>query len=261
MLSFQQISLIGQGNKTSNMIHPTAIIHKSATLGSNVKIGPYSVIEKDVTIGNNCEIGNFVTVCPDTYIAEDCKILHSSSIGEIPQDLKFEGERTKTIIGARTRIREYVTVNRGTKALGQTHIGSDCLLMASTHVAHDCILGDNVIMSNLSTLGGHVEVGEWAVLGGGVLVHQFTKIGEHAFIGGGFRAVQDVPPFILAAEHPLMYKGINSVGLKRRGFSKEDRKSIKNIYHMLHLNYTQILLLKVLILILLLNILWVVKNF
>jgi len=214
------------------MIHPTAIIHKSATLGSNVKIGPYSVIEKDVTIGNNCEIGNFVTVCPDTYIAEDCKILHSSSIGEIPQDLKFEGERTKTIIGARTRIREYVTVNRGTKALGQTHIGSDCLLMASTHVAHDCILGDNVIMSNLSTLGGHVEVGEWAVLGGGVLVHQFTKIGEHAFIGGGFRAVQDVPPFILAAEHPLMYKGINSVGLKRRGFSKEDRKSIKNIYHM-----------------------------
>jgi len=214
------------------MIHPTAIIHKSATLGTNVKIGPYSVIEKDVTIGNNCEIGNFVTICPDTYIAEDCKILHCSSIGEIPQDLKFEGERTKTIIGARTRIREYVTVNRGTKALGQTHIGSDCLLMASTHIAHDCILGDNVIMSNLSTLGGHVEVGEWAVLGGGVLVHQFTKIGVHAFIGGGFRAVQDVPPFILAAEHPLTYKGINSVGLKRRGFSPEDRKSIKKIYHM-----------------------------
>ena len=232
MPSFQPISWIGQGNKTSSMIHPTAIIHKSATLGTNVKIGPYSVIEKDVTIGNNCEIGNFVTICPDTYIAEDCKILHCSSIGEIPQDLKFEGEKTKTIIGARTRIREYVTVNRGTKALGQTHIGSDCLLMASTHIAHDCILGDNVIMSNLSTLGGHVEVGEWAVLGGGVLVHQFTKIGPHAFIGGGFRAVQDVPPFILAAEHPLTYKGINSIGLKRRGFSQEDRKSIKNIYHM-----------------------------
>jgi len=185
-----------------------------------------------VTIGDNCEIGNFVTICPNTYIAEDCKILHCSSIGEIPQDQKFEGERTKTIIGARTKIREYVTVNRGTKALGQTQVGSDCLLMASSHVAHDCILGDNVIMSNLSTLGGHVEVGEWAVLGGGVLVHQFTKIGPHAFIGGGFRAVQDVPPFIMAAEHPLRYKGVNSVGLKRRGFSLEDRRSIKKIYQM-----------------------------
>ena len=185
-----------------------------------------------MTIGDNCEIGNFVTICPNTYIAEDCKILHCSSIGEIPQDLKFEGERTKTIIGARTKIREYVTVNRGTKALGQTQVGSDCLLMASSHVAHDCILGDNVIMSNLSTLGGHVEVGEWAILGGGVLVHQFTKIGPHAFIGGGFRAVQDVPPFIMAAEHPLRYKGVNSVGLKRRGFSLEDRRSIKKIYQM-----------------------------
>jgi len=213
------------------LIHPTAIIHKSAVLGTNVKVGPYSVIENDVTIGDDCKIGNFVTICSDTSLAEGCHVLHCSSIGEIPQDLKFDGERTKTIIGARTRIREYVTVNRGTKALGETKIGSDCLLMASTHVAHDCILGDNVIMSNLSTLGGHVEVGEWAVLGGGVLVHQFTKIGAHAFIGGGFRAVQDVPPFILAAEHPLSYKGVNSVGLKRRGFSLEDRKLIKKIYH------------------------------
>ena len=213
------------------MIHPTAIIHKSAVLGTNVKVGPYSVIENDVTIGDDCKIGNFVTICSDTSLAEGCHVLHCSSIGEIPQDLKFDGERTKTIIGARTRIREYVTVNRGTKALGETKIGSDCLLMASTHVAHDCILGDNVIMSNLSTLGGHVEVGEWAVLGGGVLVHQFTKIGAHAFIGGGFRAVQDVPPFILAAEHPLSYKGVNSVGLKRRGFSLEDRKLIKKTYH------------------------------
>ena len=140
--------------------------------------------------------------------------MHSSSIGEIPQDLKFSGERTKTLIGKRTRIREYVTINRGTKELGETRVGSDCLLMASTHVAHDCVVGDNVIMSNLSTLGGHVEVGDWAILGGGVLVHQFTKIGSHVLIGGGFRAVQDVPPFILAADHPLKYKGVNLVGLK-----------------------------------------------
>ena len=226
------ILLTEQGNKISNLFHPTAIIHKSSSIGANVKIGPYSVIEEDVIIGDNSKIGNFVTICPDTIIGEDCKILHCSSIGEIPQDLKFEGERTKTIIGDRTRIREYVTINRGTKALGQTKVGSDCLLMASSHIAHDCIVGDHVIMSNLSTLGGHVEVGEWAVLGGGVLVHQFTKIGPHAFIGGGFRAVQDVPPFILAADHPLTYKGVNLVGLKRRGFSKEEMKSIKQIYNL-----------------------------
>ena len=226
------ILLTEQGNNISNLIHPTAIIHKSASIGSNVSIGPYSVVEEDVIIGNNCQIGNFVTICSDTTIGDECKILHCSSIGEIPQDLKFEGERTQTIIGERTKIREYVTINRGTKALGQTKVGSDCLFMASSHVAHDCIVGNHVIMSNLSTLGGHVEVGEWAVLGGGVLVHQFTKVGSHSFIGGGFRAVQDVPPFILAAEHPLAYKGVNLVGLKRRGFSKEERKSIKHIYNL-----------------------------
>jgi UDP-N-acetylglucosamine acyltransferase len=144
--------------------------------------------------------------------------------------LKFNGEKTETIIGNSTTIREYVTVNRGTAALGETRVGSNCLLMASTHVAHDCLLGDNVIMSNLTTLGGHVEVENWVVLGGGVLVHQFTKIGEHAFVGGGFRVVQDIPPFILAAETPLSYQGINGTGLKRRGFSPSDRKIIKDIY-------------------------------
>ena len=159
--------------------------------------------------------------------------MHSSSIGEIPQDLKFGGERTKTFIGKRTRIREYVTINRGTKELGETRVGSDCLLMASTHVAHDCIVGDNVIMSNLSTLGGHVEVGDWAILGGGVLVHQFTKIGSHVLIGGGFRAVQDVPPFILAADYPLKYNGVNLVGLKRRSFKKDEIKTLRNVYRLL----------------------------
>ena len=166
----------------------------------------------------------------NSIIGANCKIFHYSSIGEVPQDLKFGGENTTTIIGDKTIIRENVTINRGTKALGKTKIGSNCLLMASVHVAHDCILGDNVILSNLSTLGGHVQIGNWAVLGGGVLVHQFTKIGEHAFIGGGFRVVQDVPPFILAAESPLKFQGINSIGLKRRGISIDDRKLIKKIY-------------------------------
>lgn len=212
------------------MIHKTAIIDSKANLGDNVRIGPYSIVEGDVNIGDNTIIGNHVNIFSDTKIGPDCKIFHASSIGEIPQDLKFEGEKTQTIIGRETTIREYVTINKGTSALGETRVGSSCLLMASTHVAHDCILGDNVIMSNLTTLGGHVEVENWVVLGGGVLVHQFTKIGEHAFVGGGFRVVQDIPPFILAAETPLSYQGINGTGLKRRGFSPSDRKIIKEIY-------------------------------
>ena len=136
-------------NKRATLIHPTALIDSSAELGSGVEIGPYTVIESNVIIGDNCIIGNHVTICSNTTIGKNCKIFHCSSIGEIPQDLKFEGEETITNIGDKTVIREYVTINRGTKALGKTSIGSGCLLMASTHVAHDCILGDNVIMSNL----------------------------------------------------------------------------------------------------------------
>ena len=212
------------------MIHPTAIIAENAELGTNVKIGSFSTIEKNVKIGDNCIIGNNVTIASDTIIGEKCKIFHSSSIGEVPQDLKYEGEKTFTKIGDNTVIREFVTINKGTSELGKTQIGSNVLLMASTHVAHDCLVEDNVIMSNLATLGGHVKIGEWAILGGGVLVHQFTKIGEHSLIGGGFRAVQDVPPFIIAANHPLAYRGVNLVGLKRRGFSIQDRSLIKEVY-------------------------------
>lgn len=200
-------------------------------MGDNVKIGPYSIIGSNVSIGDNTVIGNHVTICDNTLLGKDCNIFHSSVIGEIPQDLKFKGEKTDTVIGERTTIREFVTINRGTSALGKTEIGSDCLLMAYVHVAHDCIIGNNVIMSNMATLGGHVSIGDWVSLGGGVLVHQFCRIGAHAFIGGGFRVVQDVPPFILGAEEPLTFQGINRIGLKRKGYSAEDRKSIKNIYH------------------------------
>ena len=228
--NLQQILLIGRKNSIDYLVHPTVIIDKSASLGSNVKIGAYSIIGKNVNIGDNTIIGNHVNILSNVEIGTACHIFHASSIGEIPQDLKFEGENTKTIIGDNTTIREYVTINRGTSESGETRVGSNCLLMASTHVAHDCILGDNVIMSNLTTLGGHVEIQNWVVLGGGVLVHQFTKIGEHAFIGGGFRVVQDVPPFILGADSPLAYKGVNNLGLKRRGFSPSDRKIIKEIY-------------------------------
>lgn len=199
-------------------------------MGSNLSVGPYSIIEANVSIGDDTTIGNHVTICEGTTIGKNCRIFHSSSIGEIPQDLKFGGEKTETIVGHRTTIREFVTVNRGTNALGRTEIGSDTLLMAYVHIAHDCIIGDHVIMANMATLGGHVEIGDWASLGGGVLVHQFTKIGAHAFIGGGFRAVQDVPPFILCAEEPLKFQGVNRIGLKRRGFSAAERSVIKNTY-------------------------------
>jgi len=182
-------------------------------------------------IGKGTSIGNNVTISTGTKIGIDCTIFHSSSIGAIPQDLKYNNEETFLYIGDRTVIREFVTINKGTSALGKTVVGSDCLLMASVHVAHDCLVGNNVIMSNLTTLGGHVNISDWVILSGGVLVHQFCKVGTHAFVGAGGLVTQDVPPFILAAGSPLEYSGINSIGLKRRGFSVQDRKDIKNIYN------------------------------
>ena len=203
----------------------------NANLGQDVIIGAYSVIESHVSIGNRTKIGNNVTVASGTNIGSDCKIFNSASIGEIPQDLKYNNEDTVVLIGDRSVIREFVTINKGTNASGKTVIGSDCLIMTSSHIAHDCVIGDHVIMSNLATLGGHVNIGNWAILSGGVLVHQFCKIGQHAFVGAGGFVSQDVPPFILAAGTPLEYNGVNSVGLKRRGFTIEQRKEIKSIYN------------------------------
>ncbi len=153
-------------------------------------------------------------------------------IGELPQDMKFDGDNTTVKIGDETVIREFVTIHRGTKARGETTIGKNVVLMAYSHVAHDCVLGNNVTMINLVTLGGHVEIDDWAMLSGGVMVHQFVKIGAHAFIGGLFRVSQDVPPFVMAVGEPLKYSGINSVGLRRRGFSSKDRINIKHAYRL-----------------------------
>ena len=213
-------------------VHSTAIVDPNAKIGDDVTIGPFSVVEAEVSIGDRTIVGNNVTIASGTYIGKDCKIFHSASIGAIPQDLKYNNEETFLYIGDRTVIREFVSINKGTSALGKTKIGSDCLLMASVHVAHDCVVGNNVIMSNLTTLGGHVNIDDWAILSGGVLVHQFCNISKHAFIGAGALVTQDVPPFILAAGSPVEYSGINSVGLKRRGFSIDDRKELKNIYKM-----------------------------
>ena len=212
--------------------HSTAIVDPNAKIGDDVTIGPFSVIEAGVSIGDRTTVGNNVTISSGTHVGKDCKIFHSASIGAIPQDLKYNNEETFLYIGDRTVIREFVSINKGTSALGKTEIGSDCLLMASVHVAHDCVVGNNVIMSNLTTLGGHVNIDDWVILSGGVLVHQFCNISKHAFIGAGALVTQDVPPFILAAGSPVEYSGINSVGLKRRGFSIDDRKELKNIYKM-----------------------------
>ena len=213
-------------------VHSTAIVGPNAKIGDDVTIGPFSVIEAGVSIGDRTTVGNNVTISSGTHVGKDCKIFHSASIGAIPQDLKYNNEETFLYIGDRTVIREFVSINKGTSALGKTEIGSDCLLMASVHVAHDCVVGNNVIMSNMTTLGGHVNIDDWAILSGGVLVHQFCNISKHAFIGAGALVTQDVPPFILAAGSPVEYSGINSVGLKRRGFSIDDRKELKNIYKM-----------------------------
>jgi len=211
-------------------IHPTAIVSSKARLGTDVVVGPYSVIADDVEIGPGSRIGNFVTVDDGTTIGENCIILHNSSIGAPPQDLKYAGEKTRLLIGDNVIIRESCTLNRGTAARGATEIGAGCLLMAYVHIAHDCVIGERAIFANQATLGGHAKVGPSASLGGGVLMHQFCRVGRDAFIGGGFRIVQDVPPYILAAGNPLRYAGINRVGLERNGFKSAARTMIKRAY-------------------------------
>jgi len=217
-----------------NQVDSTVIISKNASIGNDVKIGPYAHIMDDVVIGDGTEIGSHVVLAPGTRIGKNCKIFHHAVLGEIPQDLKFEGEYTTVEIGDNTTIREFVTINRGTKATWKTIIGSNCLLMAYSHVAHDCRIGDNVILANAVNLGGHVEIEEWAILGGMVGVHQFVKIGQHSFVGGGFRVTKDVPPYILAAGEPLRYEGLNIVGLRRRKFSREAISGIKRAYRLIY---------------------------
>mgnify|MGYP001310255702 CR=1 FL=1 len=212
------------------MIHKTNIISKTAKIGKNVNIGAYNVIEDNVIIGDNVNIGNFNTISEFTEIGNSCSIINGSSIGAIPQDKKFEGEKTKLLIGERTVIREFVTLNRGTKESGETKIGDDVLIMAGVHVAHDCIIGNNAILVNQVTLGGHVEIDDWAILGGASNAHQFCKVGKHAMVAANSKLVQDVPPFILAGKHPVKYSGINSLGLKRRGFSDDEKGDIKKAY-------------------------------
>ena len=225
---------------SSSFIHPTALISPSAKIASDVKIGPFSIVEDNVVIKSGTKIKAGVHICNNTSIGKDCKIFQNAIIGEIPQDLKYDGEETRLVIGDRTKIREFCTINKGTKASGETIIGSDCLLMAYVHVAHDCIIGDNTILANGVQIGGHVEIGDWVTIGGMTPVHQFTKIGAHTFIGGGYRVVQDIPPYILAMGEPLKYAGINSIGLRRRNFPPDIRDLIKKIYKIIFKSKTNI---------------------
>lgn len=216
------------------MIHKFADVHPNAQVGNGVEIGPFSSIAEDVQIGEGTWIGPNVTIMNGARIGSNCRIFPGAVISAIPQDLKFEGEDSLVIIGDRTTIRECVTINRGTKAYGKTTLGEDCLIMAYVHIAHDCIIGNKVILVNSVAVAGHVEIGDWTIISGLSAVHQFVKIGEHVMIGGGAMVRKDVPPFITAANEPLTYAGVNSVGLRRRGFSNEQIREIQDAYRILY---------------------------
>jgi UDP-N-acetylglucosamine acyltransferase len=211
-----------------------SVISNKARIGSNFKIGNFSVIEDDVVIGDNVEIGNNVTIANGARIANGVKIFHGAVIATQPQDLKFSGEVTTAEIGEGTVIREYVTVNRGTKYSNKSVVGKNCFLMAYVHVAHDCIVGDNVIIANSTSMGGHVEIDDYAIVGGLVGIHQFAKIGKHTMIAAHSMLVKDIPPYIIAGNDPVQYEGINHIGLRRRGFSEEQLTIIKDIYGVIY---------------------------
>ena len=211
-------------------------IHPEAKLDPSVQVGPFVYIDKDVEIGAGTVIDANATILEGTRIGKNCHIFPSAVVGAIPQDLKFKGEKTYVFIGDNTTIRECATVHRGTASKGKTVVGNNCLIMAYSHVAHDCILHDHIIMSNATQLAGEVEVDDWAILGGGTLVHQFSHIGAHVMIQGGTRVNKDIPPFIIAARDPVSYCGINSVGLGRRGFTKEQVTFIQETYRLLYMS-------------------------
>lgn len=217
------------------MNQPLAYVHPQAKIAKNTVIEPFVNIEKNVVIGEGTWIGSNVTIMEGARIGKNCKIFPGAVISAVPQDLKFDNEDTIVRIGDNTVIREYVTVNRGTKANNETVVGNNCLLMAYVHIAHDCIIGNNVILANGVTLGGHIVIDDWAIIGGLSAIHQFVNIGSHVMISGGSLVRKDVPPFTKAAREPLSYVGVNSIGLRRRGFSTEKINEIQDIYRYIYL--------------------------
>ena len=228
------------------MISPLASVHPNAKIDETAQIGPFVFIDDDVEIGAGTIVDANATICSHTRIGKNCHIFPSAVIGAVPQDLKFHDELTYTIIGDNNVLRECVTIHRGTFSKEKTVIGNNNLIMAYCHVAHDCVLGNNIIMSNTTQLAGEVVVDDFAFIGGGTLAHQFSHIGSYVMIQGGTKVLKDVPPFVTAGRDPIMYCGLNSVGLHRRGFSNERIEAIHAIYRILFqsdLNVSQALAL------------------
>ncbi|SVA69620.1 uncharacterized protein METZ01_LOCUS122474, partial [marine metagenome] len=217
------------------VLHSTAIISPGADLAEGVKVGPYSIIGNDVQIGAGTEIGSHVIIKGTTEIGENNRILQFASIGEDPQDKKYAGEKTRLVIGDGNTIREYCTLNRGTaQDIGVTRIGNNNWLMAYVHVAHDCHIGNEAVFANNSSLAGHVSVGDYVIFGGFSGVHQFCRVGAHSFIGNNAAVTRDVPPYIMVSGQPAVPRGVNSAGLKRRGFNSDQAKNIKEAFRLLY---------------------------
>jgi UDP-N-acetylglucosamine acyltransferase len=217
------------------MNQPLSYIHPEAQIADNVVIEPFACIHKNVIIEEGTWVGSHVTIMEGARIGKNCKIFPGATISSIPQDLKFAGEETTVEIGDNTVIREYVTVNRGTVEHYRTSIGKNSLLMAYVHVAHDCIIGDHCILVNAVQMAGHVKVDDWAIIGGSTSIHQYVKIGCHVMVAGGSLVRKDVPPYTKAAREPLSYTGINSIGLRRRGYANDKINEIQEIYRQIYL--------------------------
>ena len=215
------------------MVSPLAFVHPDAKIDETANIGPFAYIEDNVEIGAGTEVMANASVLHGARIGKNCRIFPSAVVGAIPQDLKFKGEETLAIIGDNTTIRECATVHRGTASKGKTVVGNNCLIMAYSHVAHDCLLHDNIIMSNAVQLAGEVVVDNYAIIGGGTLVHQFTHIGAHVMIQGGSKVNKDIPPYIIVAREPIQYCGLNTVGLTRRGFTRDQLNVIQESYRLI----------------------------
>ncbi|MDR2039191.1 MAG: acyl-ACP--UDP-N-acetylglucosamine O-acyltransferase [Bacteroidales bacterium] len=226
------------------MIHQLACVHPEAQIGENVVIEPFVNIAKDVVIGDGTKIMSNAVVMDGARIGKNCTVFPGAVIAGLPQDLKFDGEYTTVEIGNNTTIRECVTINRGTKTQNKTVVGNHCLIMAYAHIAHDCKIGDYCVIVSHTGIAGEVEIGDWAIVGGGTMVHQFVHIGTHSMIGGASKVRKDVPPYVKAGRDPLAYVGVNSIGLRRRGFTNEKIYELQDIYRSLYqkgMNHTEAL--------------------
>lgn len=215
-------------------ISEMASVHPDARIGEGATISPFSTVEADVEIGHGTWIGPNVTIFSGSRIGSHCKIFPGSVIAGMPQDLKFAGEHTTTVIGDHTTIRECCTINRGTTDRMMTKVGSHCLLMAYTHVAHDAIVGDHCVLANCANLAGHVTIEDWVILEGVVAIQQFVRIGKHAFVAGGSLVRKNIPPYVKVAREPLSYIGVNAIGLRRRGFPDEFVRAVEDVYRTLY---------------------------